>query len=155
MLARAVGQRLLQASTCSGRCDNFATSQLLWLATSSTLHARSGALPTLQPVRHHRPSSTSPSPRRKSRQSRDTFAREAKVAGLKSRAAFKLLEINDKHRLFQRGDTVVDLGYAPGSWSQVAISKTQPGGRVIGIDIIPSQPPRGVSTIQGDFLSEE
>jgi 21S rRNA (uridine2791-2'-O)-methyltransferase len=49
----------------------------------------------------------------------------------------------------------VDLGYAPGSWSQVAINRTQPGGRVIGIDIIPAQPPRGVSTIQGDFLSEE
>lgn len=49
----------------------------------------------------------------------------------------------------------MDLGYAPGSWSQVAINRTQPGGRVIGIDIIPAQPPRGVSTIQGDFLSEE
>lgn len=43
-------------------------------------------------------------------------------------------------------------GYAPGSWSQVAVSRTQPNGRVIGIDIIPAQPPRGVSTIQGNFL---
>lgn len=53
------------------------------------------------------------------RQARDQFAREARVQGLKSRAAFKLLEIDEKHRLFKRGQTVVDLGYAPGSWSQV------------------------------------
>ena len=54
------------------------------------------------------------------RQSRDKFAREAKVQGLKSRAAFKLLQINEKYRLFRPGQTVVDLGYAPGSWSQVS-----------------------------------
>jgi 21S rRNA (uridine2791-2'-O)-methyltransferase len=46
-------------------------------------------------------------------------------------------------------------GYAPGSWSQVAADRTSPGGRVIGIDIIPAQPPKGVSTFQGNFLSEE
>ena len=53
------------------------------------------------------------------RQSKDQFAKAAKVAGLKSRAAFKLLQINDRHRLFRPGMTVVDLGFAPGSWSQV------------------------------------
>lgn len=74
---------------------------------------------------------------------------------MKSRAAFKLLEINEKHRLFKPGQTVVDLGYAPGSWSQVAVNRTAPSGRVIGIDIIPAQPPRGVSTIQGNFLSPD
>ncbi|TKA83268.1 hypothetical protein B0A55_00805 [Friedmanniomyces simplex] len=91
--------------------------------------------------------------RRDERPSTDSYAREAKVAGLKSRAAFKLLEINAKFRLFHPGDTVVDLGYAPGSWSQVAVNRTAPGGRVVGIDVIPAQPPRGVSTLQGDFLS--
>ncbi|KAK5115464.1 hypothetical protein LTR62_001123 [Meristemomyces frigidus] len=85
----------------------------------------------------------------------DSYTRDAKLAGLKSRAAFKLLEINEKYRLFRRGDTVVDLGYAPGSWSQVAANRTAPGGRVVGIDVIPAMPPRGVSTIQGNFLSEE
>ncbi|ESZ97530.1 cell division cycle protein [Sclerotinia borealis F-4128] len=55
--------------------------------------------------------------------------------------------------IFKRGQTVVDLGYAPGSWSQVAVERTKPGGRIIGIDIIPAQPPKGVSTIQGNFLS--
>ncbi|KAI4722951.1 FtsJ-domain-containing protein [Aureobasidium sp. EXF-10727] len=98
---------------------------------------------------------SSSSTRWKTRQTRDHFAREAKVAGLKSRAAFKLLELDSKHHIFRRGSTVVDLGYAPGSWSQVAVSKTSPGGRVLGIDIIPAQPPRGASSIQGNFLSAE
>ncbi|KAJ9640824.1 2' O-ribose methyltransferase [Knufia peltigerae] len=84
---------------------------------------------------------------------RRTFARAAKVQGLKSRAAFKLLQINDRYRLFKPGMTVVDLGFAPGSWSQVAIDLTRPRGRVLGVDLIPVQPPKGVSTIQGDFLS--
>ncbi|TWU71671.1 2' O-ribose methyltransferase [Metarhizium rileyi] len=89
----------------------------------------------------------------KQRQGRDMFAREAKVQGLKSRAAFKLLEMDAKYRLFKPGQTVVDLGYAPGSWSQVAQERTRPHGRVVGIDLIPAQPPRGVATFQGDFLS--
>ncbi|KAI8938918.1 hypothetical protein NX059_004775 [Plenodomus lindquistii] len=98
---------------------------------------------------------SSSSTRWKSRQGKDFFAREARVQGLKSRAAFKLLELNEKHKLFKPGQTVVDLGYAPGSWSQVAVNRTDPNGRVIGIDLIPAQPPRGVSTIQGNFLSPE
>ncbi|KAG9966300.1 FtsJ-domain-containing protein, partial [Aureobasidium melanogenum] len=98
---------------------------------------------------------SSSSTRWKTRQTRDHFAREAKVAGLKSRAAFKLLELDSKHHIFRKGGTVVDLGYAPGSWSQVAVSKTSPGGRVLGIDIIPAQPPKGASSIQGNFLSPE
>ncbi|KAI0554413.1 23S ribosomal RNA methyltransferase [Xylaria curta] len=89
----------------------------------------------------------------KQRQGKDFFAREAKVQGLKSRAAFKLLEMDAKYKLFKRNQTVVDLGYAPGSWSQVAVERTKPHGRVVGIDLIPAQPPKGVSTIQGNFLS--
>lgn len=87
------------------------------------------------------------------RQSQDQFAKAAKVSGLKSRAAFKLIQINDRYRLFKPGMTVVDLGFAPGSWSQVAVDLTKPSGRVLGVDLIPSQPPKGVNTIQGDFLS--
>ncbi|KFY69580.1 hypothetical protein V496_00127 [Pseudogymnoascus sp. VKM F-4515 (FW-2607)] len=102
-----------------------------------------------------RQSSSSSSTRWKSRQGRDSFAREAKVRGLQSRAAFKLLEIDSKYKLFKKGQTVIDLGYAPGSWSQVAVERTKPNGRIIGIDIIPAQPPKGVSTIQGNFLSKE
>lgn len=76
------------------------------------------------------------------------------MTALKSRAAYKLLEINDKHKLFRAGQSVVDLGYAPGSWSQVAKNRVGESGRVVGIDVIPAQPPRGVSALQGDFLSE-
>ncbi|KAL5120773.1 2' O-ribose methyltransferase [Pleosporales sp. CAS-2024a] len=65
-----------------------------------------------------------------------------------------MAHLHEKHKLFQPGQTVVDLGYAPGSWSQVAVNRTSPNGRVIGIDVIPAQPPSGVSTIQGNFLSE-
>ncbi|KAI5776825.1 ribosomal RNA large subunit methyltransferase J [Geopyxis carbonaria] len=87
------------------------------------------------------------------RQKADPHARAAALAGLRSRAAFKLLSLNERHRIFARGQTVVDLGFAPGSWSQVAIAKTAPGGRVLGVDVIPALPPKGVSTIQGDFLA--
>ncbi|KAL4947746.1 FtsJ-like methyltransferase-domain-containing protein [Aspergillus filifer] len=81
---------------------------------------------------------SSSSKRWQARQLKDHFTREATVQGLKSRAAFKLLQ-----------------GYAPGSWSQVALTRTKPDGRVLGVDIIPSQPPKGVSTIQGNFLDLE
>ncbi|KAL9531015.1 rRNA Methyltransferase [Sphaerulina musiva] len=111
--------------------------------------------PLLVLLLQNRFASSSSSTRWKSRQGRDSYAREAKVAGLKSRAAFKLLEINEKYKLFRRGDTVVDLGFAPGSWSQVAVNRTSPGGRVVGIDIIPAQPPRGANALQGNFLSAE
>ncbi|KAH9819786.1 rRNA methyltransferase 2, mitochondrial [Teratosphaeria destructans] len=115
-----------------------------------TVRLRTGRVPV--PARA---ASSASSTRWKTRQGNDSYAREAKLAGLKSRAAFKLLEINDKYRLFKKGDTVVDLGFAPGSWSQVAANRTSPGGRVVGIDVIPAQPPKGVSTLQGDFLSSE
>ncbi|KAE8365249.1 FtsJ-like methyltransferase-domain-containing protein [Aspergillus caelatus] len=94
----------------------------------------------------------SSSKRWQARQLKDHFTREATVQGLKSRAAFKLIQIDAKYHIFHNGQTVVDLGYAPGSWSQVAVSRTGPNGRVLGVDIIPAQPPKGVSTIQGNFL---
>ncbi|CBF79360.1 uncharacterized protein ANIA_10940 [Aspergillus nidulans FGSC A4] len=103
----------------------------------------------------------SSSKRWQARQLKDHYTREAAVQGLKSRAAFKLLQIDEKYRVFKSGQTVVDLGYAPGSWSQVratssvALTRTRPAGRVLGVDIIPSQPPKGVSTIQGNFLDPE
>ncbi|CAM1500859.1 Fc.00g100210.m01.CDS01 [Cosmosporella sp. VM-42] len=106
----------------------------------------------LKPLWLMRPASSASS-RWKQRQGRDSYARDAKVQGLKSRAAFKLLEMDAKFKLFKSGQTVVDLGYAPGSWSQVAVERTRPHGRTIGIDLIPAQPPRGVATFQGDFLS--
>ncbi|CUS11893.1 unnamed protein product [Tuber aestivum] len=89
----------------------------------------------------------------KRRQVRDVFVHRAKRDCLKSRAGFKLIELDLKHGIFRRGQTVVDLGFAPGAWSQVAVDKVSPGGRVIGVDILPSQPPPGVSTFQGSMKS--
>jgi 21S rRNA (uridine2791-2'-O)-methyltransferase len=105
-----------------------------------------------KPSTQTRPSSSST--RWKSRQTTDPYTKSSKLTALKSRAAYKLLEINDKHKLFRAGQSVVDLGYAPGSWSQVAKNRVGESGRVVGIDVIPAQPPRGVSALQGDFLSE-
>lgn len=127
-------------------------------APTCTIDMRRSALTLLRHISNAprivtRSSSSASSSRWKTRQTNDAYTRDAKVAGLKSRAAFKLLELDAKHRLFRPGNTVIDLGYAPGSWSQVAVNKTSPGGRVVGIDMIPAQPPRGASAIQGDFLS--
>ncbi|BFZ65075.1 2' O-ribose methyltransferase [Saitoella coloradoensis] len=87
------------------------------------------------------------------RQGRDPYNIEAKLKQYKSRAAFKLIEMNDTHKFLRPGINVVDLGFAPGSWTQVAVAKTRPGGRVLGIDVIPAQPPAGASAMQANFLS--
>ncbi|CAI4214996.1 unnamed protein product [Parascedosporium putredinis] len=100
--------------------------------------------PSTCPAAFGRASSSSASSRWKSRQGKDPYAREAKVQGLKSRAAFKLLEMDVKYRLFKKGQIVVDL---------VAHERTKPHNHVLGIDLLPAQPPRGVSSIQGNFLS--
>lgn len=107
-----------------------------------------------QPHTQTRLSSSASSARWKTRQTTDPYTKSSKLTALKSRAAYKLLEINEKHKLFRAGQSVVDLGYAPGSWSQVAKNRVGESGRVVGIDVIPAQPPRGVSALQGDFLSE-
>ncbi|RAQ49865.1 hypothetical protein AFGD_012497 [Aspergillus flavus] len=119
----------------------------LWLPLK--VPSRSQRALAFSPFTPKRPSS---SKRWQARQLKDHFTREATAQGLKSRAAFKLIQIDAKYRIFRNGQTVVDLGYAPGSWSQVAVSRTGPNGRVLGVDIIPAQPPKGVFTIQGNFL---
>lgn len=86
------------------------------------------------------------------RQKSDPFTAKARVEDYKSRAAYKLKEIDQKYKLFAPGQTVVDLGFAPGSWSQVAYQLTSPGGRVIGVDLLLAEPPLGVTAIQGNFL---
>lgn len=84
----------------------------------------------------------------------DTYVQRAKADGLRSRAAFKLTEIDDKDHLLKAGMTVVDLGSAPGSWSQVAVRRVQPGGRLFALDILPMDPLYGVDFLQGDFQDD-
>lgn len=81
----------------------------------------------------------------------DHYVRKARQEGYRSRAAYKLVELNEKHSLFKPGMTVLDLGAAPGGWSQVAAQKVMPGGRVIAIDILELAPISGVTVLKGDF----
>jgi 23S rRNA (uridine2552-2'-O)-methyltransferase len=81
----------------------------------------------------------------------DPYVKQARKQGYRSRAAFKLLQLDEKESIFRPGMTVVDLGAAPGGWSQVAAEKVQPGGRVIAIDLLPIAPISGVSVRQADF----
>jgi 23S rRNA (uridine2552-2'-O)-methyltransferase len=89
------------------------------------------------------------------RQLNDPYVAGARKAGLRARSAFKLMEIDDKHHLLKRGTRVIDLGAAPGGWSQVAAKRVGTGegqGRVIAVDISPMAPLRGVEALQLDFL---
>jgi 23S rRNA (uridine2552-2'-O)-methyltransferase len=91
------------------------------------------------------------------RQLNDPYVARAKREGYRSRAAYKLLEIDQKYSLLKPGQRVVDLGAAPGGWSQIAARKVgsdQGRGRVVGIDLLPIDPLPGVEFIELDFLDE-
>lgn len=87
------------------------------------------------------------------RQINDPFVKKAQTHGYRSRAAFKIIEIDTKFKIFKKGKIVVDLGAAPGGWSQIAVSKVG-DGNVIGIDLLEIEPLTGVSFAQIDFLSD-
>ncbi|MCC5851659.1 MAG: 23S rRNA (uridine(2552)-2'-O)-methyltransferase RlmE [Alkalimonas sp.] len=84
----------------------------------------------------------------------DHFVQKAQKQGLRSRAAFKLEEIQQQDKLIKPGMTVVDLGSAPGSWSQMAAKLVGASGQVIACDILPMDPLPGVSFLQGDFRED-
>ena len=85
----------------------------------------------------------------------DAYVQRARAEGWRSRVAFKLTEVDDKDKLLRPGMTVVDLGSAPGSWSQVAARRVAPGGRLIALDLLPMDALHGVQFIQGDFRDDE
>jgi len=91
------------------------------------------------------------------RQLNDPYVARAKREGLRSRAAFKLMEIDDKAKLLKPGAKVVDLGAAPGGWSQVAAKRVRAGngGRVVAIDLLAMDPLPGVDFLQLDFLDPD
>jgi 23S rRNA (uridine2552-2'-O)-methyltransferase len=89
------------------------------------------------------------------RQLNDPYVAEAKKQGYRSRAAFKLLQLDDKFNVLKEGARVVDLGAAPGGWCQVAVDRVGERGKVIGIDLLPMDPIPGADLIQMDFMSEE
>ena len=84
----------------------------------------------------------------------DEFVKRAQKEGYRARAAYKLIEIDDKDKLIKPGMTIVDLGATPGSWSQVATQRLKGQGRMIALDLLEMEPIKGVEFIQGDFREE-
>jgi 23S rRNA (uridine2552-2'-O)-methyltransferase len=88
------------------------------------------------------------------KQRRDTYVRQSKVDGYRARSAYKLIEIDEKFKIFKGGLTVIDIGAAPGSWSQYA-SKVVKNGKIISIDLKEMEPIPNTIQIKGDFTENE
>lgn len=84
----------------------------------------------------------------------DPYVKKAQQEGYRSRAVYKLLEIQERDRLFKPGMLIVDLGAAPGGWSQLVRRFIEPGGRIIALDLLQMDPIPGVEFIQGDFTDD-
>jgi 23S rRNA (uridine2552-2'-O)-methyltransferase len=89
------------------------------------------------------------------RQLNDPYVAEAQKRGLRSRAAFKLIELDEKYKLLRKGLRVLDLGAAPGGWSQIAAERVGPKGRVLAVDILEMDALPGVQIMQQDFMADE
>lgn len=89
------------------------------------------------------------------RQLNDPYVLRAKKEGLRSRAAYKLIEMDERYHLLKPGQKILDLGAAPGGWAQYAVKKVGPKGRVIGIDLLDIDPIAGVEFTIMDFLDED
>ena len=87
------------------------------------------------------------------KQRRDTYVRQSKVEGYRARSAYKLIEIDEKFKIFKGGISVIDIGAAPGSWSQY-VAKSTKNGRLISIDLKEMEPIGNTVQIQGDFTEE-
>jgi 23S rRNA (uridine2552-2'-O)-methyltransferase len=101
------------------------------------------------------PRRTGSSQRWRQRQERDIYVDQAGRGGWRSRAVFKLEQIQAKERLLRAGTVCVDLGAAPGSWSQLAARLVGPNGRVVAVDLLPMEPISGVEFLEGDFTQPE
>jgi len=88
-------------------------------------------------------------------QSQDPYFQKAKDEGYRARSAYKLIQIDQRFRILRAGQSVLDLGAAPGSWSQVAIKTVGQSGRVIAVDLQPIEPIPGLVALQGDITSAE
>jgi len=84
----------------------------------------------------------------------DPYVKQAQKLGMRSRSAFKLLEIDEKYHLIKPGSCIVDLGCAPGGWGQIAVERAGAAGRVVGVDLLPMERLEGMEFIQGDFTED-
>lgn len=133
-------------STFLARIPQICISRSLWIRIHSThtlLRLKSGTS----------------SKRWVARQKDDPHTRKSKSEGYKSRAAYKLIEIDNKFKLFtKRSCNIVDLGYAPGAWTQVALNRCRDADvtpKILGVDLLPCSPPEGASFLQGDIFSKK
>lgn len=106
---------------------------------------------TVRSARRRDPAST----RWLQRHLNDPYVQAAKARGYRSRAAFKLIELDDRFRLIRKGARVLDLGAAPGGWTQVAVERAGARGTVVGVDILPAAPVPGATLLQGDLTDAE
>ncbi|WP_426957006.1 RlmE family RNA methyltransferase [Muricoccus radiodurans] len=88
------------------------------------------------------------------RQLNDPYVRAARAAGWRSRAAFKIIELDERFRIFRPAQRIVDLGAAPGGWTQVAVKRAGDRGRVVALDLLAMDPVPGATVLQGDFQDE-
>jgi 23S rRNA (uridine2552-2'-O)-methyltransferase len=89
------------------------------------------------------------------RQLNDPYVRDAKIKGYRSRAAFKLIELDKKFHFLRKGARVLDLGAAPGGWSQIAVARVGDTGKVVAMDILDMEPLAGAEVFKADMLAEE
>lgn len=89
------------------------------------------------------------------RQLNDPYVAEAKRQGYRSRAAFKLIQLDEKYHFLGKGKTIVDLGCAPGGWTQVAALKNKGEGQIVGMDLLPTEAIEGAVLLQQDFTADE
>ncbi len=89
------------------------------------------------------------------RQLNDPYVLQSKRMGYRSRAAFKLIQLDEKYKFLGKGKTIVDLGCAPGGWTQVAVQRNKGSGQVVGIDILETEPIEGATLICQDFTSDD
>ena len=101
------------------------------------------------------PRRTGSSNRWRQRQERDPYVEQAARSGWRSRAVFKLEQINAKERILRPGLVCIDLGSSPGSWSQLATTLVKPGGRVLAVDLLPMDALPGVEFVLGDVTSSD
>lgn len=121
--------------------------------TESAKHIRGRKTLTVRvkTAKYNKPSSN----RWLERQLNDPYVSESKRLGYRSRAAFKLIQLDEKYHFLGKGKTIVDLGCAPGGWTQVAAQKNKGSGQIVGMDLLPTLPIAGATLLQQDFTEPD
>lgn len=120
-------------------------------ASAKQIRGRKTLTVRVKTAKYNKPSSN----RWLERQLNDPYVSESKRLGYRSRAAFKLIQLDEKYHFLGKGKTIVDLGCAPGGWTQVAAQKNKGSGQIVGMDLLPTQPIEGATLLQQDFTEPD